>query len=233
MTAGLPDQSVSMATPWACSAKAWRSARSPVSTVPPGSATAATTASTAEPRLAFVRNEAARRANASGIASRTSQVRRKRFAAASLGPSPLKLSTRTTLGTSGGHKPSSRSARISASARGDLSESRVTAPESRTSTSSPCAPRAALRDSSRGRASASHVRSSGLVDLRRELLDVVGRLGQQVLTPDFCANRVLQQLRRGQLARLHLFEQLVGEVDLHPRHTPNSTHTQAILSFDF
>ncbi len=126
-------QIASMVTSDACRARARRSARSPVRTVPPGSATAATRASTADPVCASVRSQAARRASGTGTLSATSQVRRNRWCAASLDPSPVRDSIKTTEGTTGGHKPSARRAVISAAARGERSAGRVTAPESRTS----------------------------------------------------------------------------------------------------
>src|SRR5689334_16457511 len=114
-------------------ARARRSAKSPVRTVPPGSAAAVTSASTADPVRALARSQAARRASGTGTLSATSHVRRKRLCAASRGPSPVRHSINTIEGTTGGHKPSARNAAISAAARAERSAKRVTAPESRTS----------------------------------------------------------------------------------------------------
>jgi len=83
-TLDLPSaQTFSTLTRVAWSASASRSSRSEVSAVPPGSAKATTSASTAEPRRACRRSSAARRASGSGISSTTSHVFRKRFASAS------------------------------------------------------------------------------------------------------------------------------------------------------
>src|ERR1022692_1866700 len=59
----------SMATSDACSARARRSARSPVITVPPGSATAVTRAPTADPAQARARSQAALRASARTVSA--------------------------------------------------------------------------------------------------------------------------------------------------------------------
>jgi len=62
-------------------------------------------------------------------------ARRKRCCAASRDPSPVRHSTSTTDGTTGGHRPSRRNAAISAAARPERSARPVTAPESNTSIS--------------------------------------------------------------------------------------------------
>jgi hypothetical protein len=124
----------SMSTSCAWIASASRSFGSEVRTVPPGSAIATTSASTADPRRARRRSNAARRAKDSGIACATSQVFRNLFSFASRPACPCRHSTRTTDGTFGGHSPCSRSARINARESRERSASRVTPPESRTST---------------------------------------------------------------------------------------------------
>ena len=142
-------QTTSTVTSDACWARALRSARSPVRTVPAGSATAVTSASTADPARALARSRAARRASGTGTLSATSQVRRKRLCAASRDPSPVRHSIKTMEGTMGGHNPSARSASMSAAARAERSARRVTAPESRTSTQG-CFGSAGLRRAAEG-----------------------------------------------------------------------------------
>ncbi len=145
-------QMASMATSDACSARARRSARSPLITVPPGSATAVTRASTADPVCARARSQAALRASARGTVSAMSHVRRNLCWTASLGPSPVRHSMSTTDGTTGGQRPSARKALISAAARPERSASRVTAPESRTNTGVPVSwPAASAERRSAGR----------------------------------------------------------------------------------
>lgn len=125
-------QTRSMTTRWACEASASRSSGSVVSTVPPGSAIATTSASTAEPRRARLRSNAARRATLSGIRSITSQVFSSWFSFASRPACPWRHSTSTTDGTAAGQRPSSRNARMSAADARERSARRLTAPESRT-----------------------------------------------------------------------------------------------------
>ena len=126
----------SITTSAARSASAFRSSGSDVSTVPPGSANATTSASTADPRRASRRSCAARLASVSGTATAISQVLRKRFSFASRPGCPWRHSTRTTAGTVGGHRPSSRRATINASALRERSANRLTAPESSINTNS-------------------------------------------------------------------------------------------------
>ena len=125
-----------MTTSTAWLANASRSPGSDVSTVPPGSANATTSASTAEPRRARRRSRAARRATDSGITCAISQVFRNLFPLASRPAWPWRHSTKTTDGTLGGQSPSSRNARINASPPRERSARRVTPPESRTNTKS-------------------------------------------------------------------------------------------------
>lgn len=124
-------------TPCAWSASARRSWRSPVSTAPNGSASATTMASTAEPRPARARSAAARRAMGSGSSLIRSQVLRKRLTFASRSDRPEVASTSTTVGTSGGHHRSRCRTLIKAAVSGRRRESRLTPPESSTSTDQP------------------------------------------------------------------------------------------------
>ena len=110
-----------------------RSPRSLPSTSPPGSAIAMTRASTAEPFWAWVRSDAARRAMRSGTSSAMSHVFRKRFTFTSEPCLPVRHSTRTTDGTTGGQSPVRRKARIFASESVFRRASPVTPPESKTS----------------------------------------------------------------------------------------------------
>ena len=106
---------------------------SPVSIVPPGSAVATTIASTADPFRAAARRAAARRARCWGRSSRSSQILRNRLVSAPVRWRPLRHSTRTTEGTSGGQIPSSLRTEMIAAASWLCRESRLTPPESRTS----------------------------------------------------------------------------------------------------
>ena len=117
----------------ACAESARRSAKSPLSTAPPGSATATTKASTADPRPADARSSAARRASCCGTSSMISQVFRKRLVRTSLRSLPLRHSTRTTEGTRGGQMPSRTKAAIMAAVSWLRRAKRVTAPEASTS----------------------------------------------------------------------------------------------------
>jgi len=125
-----------MTTSLACVASASRSSGSEVSTVPPGSAAATTSASIADPRRALRRRRAARRASSTDTASVMRQVFRNRFSLASSPAWLRRHSTRTTERTVGGQSPSCLSATMRASESRDRSASRVTPPESRTSTDS-------------------------------------------------------------------------------------------------
>ena len=107
------------------------SARSVVNTAPPGSADATTIASTADPCPALVLRRAARRARGSTSSSAISQVFSNRLTGASAGL-PVRHSTRTAEGTTGGHSPSERSFLIRAAEYRLGCERRLTAPESRT-----------------------------------------------------------------------------------------------------
>ncbi len=120
-------------TSWEYSARARKSPESDVSTEPPGSATATTNASTADPRRASERRRAARLATRSPIPSRTSQVLSSRFVGASLAGSPCKHSMSTGDGTTGGQSPFRRNSSIKATARLVRAARKETAPESRTS----------------------------------------------------------------------------------------------------
>jgi len=115
-------------------ARASMSALSPVSIVPPGSARATTSASTAEPARALRRSSAARRATSTLTIVSITQVLRKRFVFASRLEFPCNDSARTTLGTIGGQRPWLDSAWISDSATFVRLVKRETPPLSRTST---------------------------------------------------------------------------------------------------
>jgi len=127
-----------------------------VSTLPSGSASAITSASTAEPRRARVRICAARRARLSLTVSTMLHVFRNRFVGASRPTCPCKLSTRTTDGTSGGQRFASRNVTINAAAARDCSANRLTPPESKTSvgltplSASPAAERCSRRQTPAG-----------------------------------------------------------------------------------
>lgn len=124
----------SITTPAAWLASASRSPGSPVSTVPPGSAIATTNASTADPVPALARRYPARRAVRSETTGSTSQVFSKRLMFVSVRAAPEVDSASTTVGTMGGHRFSTLSAAISAAARRVRWLSRLSPPESSTST---------------------------------------------------------------------------------------------------
>lgn len=111
-------------------------ARSPVSTVPPGSARATTNASTADPARARRRSVAALRAVVSLTVGSTMHIFRNRSVLASRLGSP-RSDTRTIVGTSGGHSSCALSAPISESAVLVRAERRETPPLSRTSMGQP------------------------------------------------------------------------------------------------
>jgi hypothetical protein len=110
------------------------SSSSPVNTVPLGSARTTTSASTAEPRLARLRNSPVRRATSTETPSSVSTVFKKRFAGASRSGWPRSDSTRTIVGTTGGQRPALRNSSRRASDFLDRSESRPKPPLSSTST---------------------------------------------------------------------------------------------------
>lgn len=122
-----------MWTPFALSARAWRSLTSLVRMVPPGSASATTRASAADPRAARRRSSAARRASRCGTTASTRQVLRNRLMFASRPGRPGHDSTMTMVGTIGGHSSTLRNEWINARARVERSASRLTPPLSRTS----------------------------------------------------------------------------------------------------
>ena len=186
----------SILTRWACEASASRSRGSDVRTVPPGSAPATTSASTAEPRRACRRRKAARLASRSPTSSTMSHVLRNLFAAASRPACPWRHSTRTTGGTVGGHKPSSRSARISAATDRDRSARRLTALESRTSLASTSLAGCSLGNSCCDGGCPGAFGLTGPPDLRHQTCDVPVALRQQIETTQFSAHRVLQEFRR-------------------------------------
>jgi hypothetical protein len=110
------------------------SARSPVRTVPPGSAIATTSASTAEPARARRRSSAARRAVDSLTADSMMHIFKNRWVLTSRLGSPYSDSTRTIVGTTGGHNSCALKAPMSDSAVLVRAERRDTPPLSRTST---------------------------------------------------------------------------------------------------
>jgi len=127
-------QTISTATLSACAARASMSARSPVTTVPPGSAIATTSASTAEPALARRRNSAARRAVTSLTDGSMMHIFKKRYVLASRLESPCSDSTSTIVGTIGGHSSCALKARMSETAVLVRADRRDSPPLSRTST---------------------------------------------------------------------------------------------------
>ena len=112
------------------------SARSPVTTVPPGSAIATTRASTAEPVRARRLSSAARRAVDSLTDGSMMHIFRNRWVLASL-QSPVADSTSTIVGTTGGHKSCALNARMSDRAVLVRAERRNNPPLSSTSTDQP------------------------------------------------------------------------------------------------
>lgn len=216
-------QARSMWTSWAWAASAPRSDGSDVRTEPPGSAHATTSASIADPRRACERRAAARRARRSGTSSTTSQVLRSRFTKASRAASPRSDSISTGVGTSGGHRPSVRSASRSAAAEVDRSASRETPPESRTSTSagdligSPDQPPGDCPGPG-------CLLGCGLPHLIEELAQVlIGRL-DELSASQLDADCCLQELRRSESTFFDRPIEIIGKVDLHPWHTPKHTH---------
>lgn len=103
--------------------------RGPLSTSPPGSASAITRASRADPCRALARSDAALLASGSGTRSTTSHVLRKRFTLASVRGLPVRDSTRTIDGTTGGQRPSFLNARITARVSAFRRASLLTPPE--------------------------------------------------------------------------------------------------------
>jgi hypothetical protein len=132
-----PGQTTATATPLACVARASMSTRSPVTTVPPGSAIATTRASTAEPARARRRSSAARRAVDSLTDGSMMHIFKNRWVLASRRGSPYRDSTRTIVGTTGGHSSCALNARMSDRAVLVRAERRNTPPLSRTSTDQP------------------------------------------------------------------------------------------------
>ena len=185
-----------MATSFARDAIDRRSLGSEVSTVPPGSAMATTIASTADPRRARVRRNAAFRATRSDRRSAMLQVLRKRFVLASFPESPVRASTNDAVGTRGGQNPSARSARINATAEDDRSARRLIAPESRTSTVSQSArfPSLVPSDPSRDRLGLRHLTRRGLADLGNQGFEVSIGLREKLPSSKFGADGSLEQL---------------------------------------
>lgn len=130
-------QTTSTATLIACAASASMSARSPVTTVPPGSAIATTRASTAEPVRANRLSSAARRAVDSLTDGSMMHIFKNRWVLASRRGSPSNDSTSTIVGTTGGHSSCALSAPMSDSAVLVRAERRDTPPLSSTSTDQP------------------------------------------------------------------------------------------------
>ena len=130
-------QTTSTATLFACAARASRSARSPVTTAPPGSAIATTRASTAEPARARRLSSAARRAIDSLTDGSMMHIFKNRCVLASRLGSPCRDSTRTIVGTIGGHSSCALNARMSDRAVLVRAERRDNPPLSSTSTGHP------------------------------------------------------------------------------------------------
>jgi hypothetical protein len=61
-------------------------------------------------------------------------------------------------------------------------------------------------------------------DLSGQLRNVHLAGGQQLTAPDLGLDRLLQQLGSRQMLFLYLLVEIVGQIDLHPRHTPKYTH---------
>lgn len=135
-----PDQTSSTTTSVEHPARASMWARSPVRTVPPGSAMATTSASTAEPVLARRPSSAARRAVALPTDSRRCASSTHRWVLAPRRGSPWRDSTRTIVGTTGGHNSCAWNARMRERAVLVRAERRVNPPLSRTSTGQPTPP---------------------------------------------------------------------------------------------
>src|SRR5262249_19813919 len=231
---------LSTTTPAACSASAHRSPASEVSTTPPGSAATTTRASTADPRRAWALGAAGRRASACGPNSAISQVLRNRFVAASLPGCPVRHSTSTAEGTNAGHNPSRRSAASNATAARERCARKLTPPESSTSIPN-CLPPArlppatagtpaslgrrlptgALPAPARDRLGARHLLRRRRADLGDQFIEVGVGVREQVLAAHLRTHRLLQELRGRQAAGLDLVIEIVWQVDLQPRHTPN------------
>jgi hypothetical protein len=64
---------------------------------------------------------------------------------------------------------------------------------------------------------------AGLSDLSGEFFEVSVCFSEGVLAFQLCAERDLQEFRRWEIALLQLFMEIVGQVDLNTRHTPNYT----------
>ena len=201
------------------------SARSPVRTVPPGSAIVTTSASTAEPAWARRLSSAARRAVDSLTVGSMMHIFKNRWVLASRLGSPWRDSTRTIVGTTGGHRSCALSAPMSDSAVLVRAARRDTPPLSRTSTSHP-------------------TRSSDRSRIRRAIASAVARcrwLGSPTSAAsssryrsvsasaswrsNSSAERNLQEFRGREVALLQLFVEIFGQVHLNAGHTPNYTPT--------
>src|SRR5262245_51754282 len=222
--AGQSSYVFSMATSLEWEASASMSARSPVRTVPPGSALATTRASIAEPRRASALNSPARRAARWVTTGSMSQLLRKRLMFATVRARPVVDSAMTTVGTTGGQSPSARKASISAAALRLRWLRRPKPPESRTSTTSACLRGGALADPPCDDGRSGPVLGRRLAHVGDELGEVAVSLLVQQLAPQFGHDRHLEQLRRRKATLLDGGVQVVGQVYLHPRHTPKCTH---------
>ena len=165
--------------------------------MPPGSAMATTIASTADPRRARVRSNAALRATRSDRRSAMMQVLRKRLVFASFPELPVRDSTNDAVDTRGGQSPSARSARINAAAEDDRSARRLIPPESRTSTVSQSARFASLRapEPSRDCLGPRHFARRGLADLGNQRFEVSIGLRRKLPLSQLGADGGLEQLR--------------------------------------
>jgi hypothetical protein len=205
---------------------------SPVRTDPLGSARATTRASTADPRCATARRMPARRASCSGTSSTMSQVFKNLFVTASCCERPLRHSTRTTVGTTGGQMPWRTKTVMSAAASGlrRRGEIRLRSPVPVGSRRPACVPGSSdfLCDGL-GLGYCRVVRCSDLGD---ELIDVASRLLKQGLTSKLGLHGPTQQVRGRQTSVLDRPIEVVWEVDLHPGHTPTLRLHEEWVEYD-
>lgn len=190
-------------------ARAERSSTSPVSTAPFGSATATTSASTADPRLACARNLAVRRASGIGSVSTVSHVLRKRLATASRAGSPVRHSMSTAEGMMGGQRFCSRKATISAAARRFRAARRLTPPASRTSTGSAGRSYRSLCQTACDRLGSGPVTGGRGADLCHQVVHVPIALGKEVLSANLGGDGFLEQFGGRKAPRFDLLVEFV------------------------
>ena len=206
-------------------ANAWRSSGSPVRTVPPGSATATNTASTADPFRARCRSSASAPGGQLGqlvddVTCLEQSVR-------------VGIETRTTGGGFDQHdrrnqgRPQPFAAecgdgrRVLLVALGQSGDGAAVEDQHR----STCPLRIVRAEAPRDRFGSGQLVGRRLTDFLGELGQVrVGLVEQRVAT-QFSSDRLLEQLGCGQTALLQLVVEIVWQVDLKPRYTPNYTHT--------